>query len=160
MTEFQKFVGATTGQVLPVYGTERFAAVPPAFAPLDMAPVPANYGIGPGDELRIRIWGHVNISANLRVDRAGEIYLSQIGPIHVAGLPYSSLQQHLQEAVARVYRNFDLSVEIGAIRSIQVYVSGEAKRPGLYTVVRSARWQTCFCRLAAPRRWARCDMRS
>src|SRR5208337_4141575 len=75
-----------------------------------------------------------DIQANLRVDRAGEIYLPQVGNVHVAGLAYSELDKHLRDAVSRVYRNFNLTVDVGQIRAIQVYVAGEARRPGVYTV--------------------------
>jgi protein involved in polysaccharide export with SLBB domain len=136
LTEFQKFTATTTGQILPIFGANLFRNVPSTFAPLDMTPVPPNYVIGPGDELRIRVWGQVNFQANVRVDRSGEIYIpvSQVGPIHVAGLSYSELEAHLREAVGHVYRNFNLQADIGQIRAIQIYVAGEARRPGVYTV--------------------------
>lgn len=136
LTEFQKFIASTTGQILPIYGANLFQNVPSTFAPVDMAPVPPDYVIGPGDELRIRVWGQVNFQANVRVDRAGEVYIpvSQVGPVHVAGIPYSELDEHLRQAIGRVYRNFDLIADIGRIRSIQVYVAGEARRPGEYTI--------------------------
>jgi len=134
LTEFQKFVASTTGQILPIYGANLFRAVPSTFAPLDMTPVPADFVIGPDDVLRIRAWGQVNFQANLRVDRSGEIYLPQVGPVHVAGLPFSELDSHLRSAVGRIYRNFDLTADVGQIRSIQIYVAGAARRPGAYTV--------------------------
>jgi protein involved in polysaccharide export with SLBB domain len=133
-TEFQKFVAETTGQFLPLYGEDLFRRVPSTFSPDDQAPVPAEYVIGPGDELHVRIWGQINFSGNVRVDRSGSIYLPQIGTIPVTGLKFSELDPHLRAAVATLYRNFDLSVDIGRIRSIQVYVSGEARRPGAYTI--------------------------
>lgn len=134
LTEFQKFVASTTGMVLPIYGANLFHTVPTTFSPVDMAPVPSDYVIGPGDELRIRVWGQVSFQANLRVDRTGDIYLPHIGPVHVAGLKFSELDGHLRSAVGRVYRNFDLIADMGQIRSIQVYVAGQARRPGVYTV--------------------------
>jgi protein involved in polysaccharide export with SLBB domain len=134
LTEFQKFVASSTGQVLPIYGADLFRNVPSTFAPLDMTPVPLDYLIGPGDELRVRVWGQVNFNADLRVDRAGEIYLPQVGQIHVAGLQFSSLDQHLRESIGRIYRNFDLTADVGQIRAIQVYVAGTARRAGVYTV--------------------------
>ncbi|HEX4309155.1 MAG TPA: SLBB domain-containing protein [Acidobacteriaceae bacterium] len=134
LTEFQKFVASTTGQVLPIYGANLFRQVPSTFAPLDLSPVPPDYVIGPGDELRIRVWGQVNFRADTRVDRSGEIYLPQIGPVHVAGMPFSALDGHVRSAIGRVYRNFDLVVDVGQIRAIQVYLAGEARRPGMYTV--------------------------
>jgi protein involved in polysaccharide export with SLBB domain len=134
LTEFQKFVASSTGLNLPVYAADLFRRIPSTFAPLDMAPVLSGYVIGPGDELRIRLWGQVNFQANLRVDRTGEVYLPQVGQVHVAGLAFSALDAHLREAVGRIYRNFDLTADLGQIRAIQIYVSGQARRPGVYTV--------------------------
>jgi len=136
LTEFQKFIASTTGQILPIYAANLFRSVPSTFAPMDMAPVPPDYIIGPEDELRIRVWGQVNFQANVRVDRAGEVYIpvSQVGPIHVAGIPYSELNERLRQAIGRVYRNFEVIADIGRIRAIQVYVAGEAQRPGAYTI--------------------------
>jgi protein involved in polysaccharide export with SLBB domain len=134
LTEFQKFVAGTTGEVLPIFGASLFQSAPTTFAPLDQAPVPPDYVIGPGDLLRIRTWGQVNFTSNLRVDRSGEIYLPQVGPVHVAGLPFQALEEHVRSAVARVYRNFDLTVDIGQIRAVQIYVVGQAHRPGTYTI--------------------------
>jgi protein involved in polysaccharide export with SLBB domain len=133
-TEFQRFVGSTIGQVLPIYGASLFSSVPSTFAPLDMTPVPPDYVLGPGDELRIRVWGQVNFQSNVRVDRSGEIFLPQVGPVHVAGMPFSALNAHLRGAVGRVYHNFDLTTDVGQIRAVQVYVAGAARRPGVYTV--------------------------
>ena len=133
-TEFQKFVAATDGQMLPIYGVNLFRNVPSTFSPSDQAPVTADYAIGPDDELRVRIWGPISYSGNLRVDRSGDIYLPQVGAVHVAGLHFSDLDRHLREAVGRIYRNFDLSADVGRIRSMQIYVTGQARRPGVYTV--------------------------
>jgi len=134
LTEFQKFVASTVGQILPIYGATLFRRIPSTFAPLDMAPVPSDFIIGPDDELRIRVWGQVSFQANVRVDRSGDVYLPQVGPVHVASIPFSELDSHLRAAIGRVYHNFDLTVDLGQIRSIQVYLAGGARRPGAYTV--------------------------
>jgi protein involved in polysaccharide export with SLBB domain len=133
-TEFQRFVAASTGHMLPIYGARLFAAQPASFGPIDQAPAPQDMVVGAGDELRIRLWGQVNFSANLRVSREGEIYLPKVGAVHVAGLPFSSIAGQLRAALDRVYRNFELSVDMGEIHSIQVYVTGQARQPGEYTV--------------------------
>jgi protein involved in polysaccharide export with SLBB domain len=133
-TEFQKFVAESTGQMLQIYGVNLFNEVPSTFSPNELAPVTSEYVIGPEDELRVRIWGQITYSGNLRVDRSGNIYLPQAGTVHVAGLQFAALDQHLREAIGRMYRNFDLSVDIGQIRSMQIYVTGQARRPGVYTV--------------------------
>ena len=134
LTEFQKFMASTTGQTLPVFGASLFSSVPSTFAPLDQTPVPQDYVLGPGDELRIHVWGQVNFQTSVRVDRAGDIFLPQVGPVHVAGMTFSALDEHLHGAIGRVYHNFNLTADVGQIRAIQVYVSGQARRPGVYTV--------------------------
>lgn len=134
LTEFQKFTAATTGMVLPIFGANLFQSVPSTFAPIDNAPVPPDYVIGPDDMVRLRVWGQVNFNANLRVDRSGDIYVPQVGAVQVAGAHFSDLDQMLRAAVGKIYRNFDLSVQLGDIRSIQIYVTGEGRRPGVYTV--------------------------
>ena len=134
LTEFQKFIAESTGQILPIFGANLFRNVPTTFTSLANAPVPPDYVIGPGDELRIRIWGNVNVQDNVSVNRSGDVYLPEVGPVHVAGLPYSALESHLREAVGRVFRNFNLTADVGQIRAIQVYVTGEARRPGVYTI--------------------------
>lgn len=134
LTEFQKFVAGTTGEVLPIFGADLFRNVPSTFAPVEQIPVTPDYILGPDDELRIRVWGQVNFNADVRVDRSGSVYLPQVGAIHVAGLKFSELEQHIRTEIGRVYRNFNLTVDAGQLRSIQVFVVGQARRPGSYTI--------------------------
>lgn len=134
LTEFQKFVAASTGATLSVYGANLFSSIPASFAPIDVGPVPKELIVDTDDELRIRVWGQVNLSENVRVSREGEIYIPKVGAVHVAGLPFSAVQGHLRSVMERVYRNFELSVDFGEIHSIQVYVTGHVHRPGEYTV--------------------------
>ena len=134
LSEFQQFVLATTGQTLAIYGAKLFTTQPAGFGPIDHGPAPGDLIIGPDDELRIRIWGQVNFSANLRVSREGEIYLPKVGAVHVAGLPFSAIPDHLRSVMERVYRNFELSVDLGDIHTIQIYIAGMAHQPGEYTV--------------------------
>ena len=134
LTEFQRMIADTAGEVLPVFGADMFREVPSTYSPLDQVPVTADYVIGPGDELRVRVWGQVNLNANVRVDRSGAIFLPQVGQIHVAGLRFSELDKHVRDAIARVYRNFELNVDLGQLRSIQVFVVGQARFPGSYTI--------------------------
>ncbi len=133
-TEFQLLVRASVGRLLPVYGDTLFQQVPTTFAPLREVNVTPDYVLGPGDQLLIRIWGQVNFNAQVTVDRSGSVYLPQVGGIHVAGLPYAEVRKHIQDAVSRIYKSFDLDVQLGQLRSIQVFVVGRARRPGNYTL--------------------------
>lgn len=134
LTEFQEIVRQSSGQVLPIFGADLFNTPPSTFAPVDNIPVMPDYVIGPGDELRLQVWGQVNQHGSFVVDRTGSIALPEVGTIHVAGLQFSQLSDFLKAQLSRVYRNFDLNVNLGQLRSIQVFVVGEAKQPGSYTI--------------------------
>ena len=134
LTEFQKLVASSLGKTLPIYGQELFQTVPTTFAPVDRVPVTANYVVGPGDELLVRGWGQIDLDVSARVDRNGAIYIPKVGNLNVAGLRFEQLQSYLKSQIGRIYQNFDLNVSMGELRSIDVYVVGQASRPGRYTV--------------------------
>jgi protein involved in polysaccharide export with SLBB domain len=133
-TEFQKLAQQSTGEMLPIFGRDLFRRAPSTFAPVDQVPASADYVLGPGDEVIVRMWGHDTLNARLTVDRSGSIYIPHIGGVDVAGLRFGDLQDHLRQELSRAYRNFDLSVNLGKLRSIQIFVLGEAYSPGSYTV--------------------------
>ncbi len=144
--EFQRFVFNATGQKLPLFGQKFFdqpaAGLPQndpnspdsSFSPADRVPVPADYVIGPGDELYIRAWGSIDVDYRATVDRNGQINLPKVGTIGVAGLKANEVEGHIREQVGRVFKNFSLNVTLGQLRSIQVFVVGQARSPGTYTV--------------------------
>lgn len=133
-TEFQRLAASSVGRLLPIFGANLFDKVPVTFAPLDRVPVGADYVIGPGDELVIRVWGQVNLNLEVTVDRAGAIYIPHAGSFTVAGIRFQQLPGYLRSQLERVFRNFDLNVNMGQLRSIQIFVVGQARRPGTYTV--------------------------
>ena len=132
--EFQDFVLQSTGRDLAMFGYNLFRGVPSTFAPVDRAPVTPDYVVGPGDELLIRGWGAVDIDYRAVVDRDGTISIPRVGTIPISGIRFQDLQPHLKNAIGRVFRNFELAVSLGQLRSIQVFVVGHAVRPGSYTV--------------------------
>lgn len=133
-TEFQKFVYDSVGQRLPIFGFNLFSDVPSTFAPVDRSPVPADYVIGPGDQLLIRGWGQIDINVRTVVDRSGNIYIPKVGEVSLTGVKYSEIVPYLKGVISHTFRNFDLNVSMGQLRSIQVFVVGQARRPGTYTV--------------------------
>jgi polysaccharide biosynthesis/export protein len=134
LTDFQDLVSLSVGKVLPIYGESLFENVPTTFAPVEHIPVTSDYVIGPGDELLIRGWGQLSLNVRTRVDRNGNIFIPEVGNFYVAGVKYEQLQPFLKAQVGRVFQNFDLSVTLGELRSIDIFVVGQARRPGRYTV--------------------------
>lgn len=133
-SEFQQLIAQTAGAHLGIFGHELFSGVPTTFAPIDRAPVTGDYLIGPGDEIMLRTWGKVEMDLKLQVDRNGDVFVPEVGRIGIAGVRYDQLNGHLTRGISRVLRNFELNASLGQLRSIQIFVVGQARRPGSYTV--------------------------
>ncbi|MBV8571763.1 MAG: SLBB domain-containing protein [Acidobacteriaceae bacterium] len=133
-TEFQKYVASSVGEMLPIFGASLFEHVPATFAPLDRAPASVDYAIAPGDALQVSVWGEVNFSRQLVVSRIGQITLPDAGPMSVEGMNYSQAAAMIKSRLLHFYKSFDVSVTLSRLHSIQIFVVGEARRPGTYTV--------------------------
>lgn len=96
--------------------------------------VPPDYVISAGDEIVLTIWGSVDADLRLFVDRSGRITVPRVGAIMVSGVRYADLPGVISKRVAQVFRNFELSVSLGQLRGVRVYVTGFVSRPGAYTV--------------------------
>jgi protein involved in polysaccharide export with SLBB domain len=133
-SEFEEFAEDATGHPLPVYGRQLFDEAPTTFAPVENVPVPADYVLGPGDQLLIRAWGKIDLDSRVTVDRNGQINLPKVGTLTVAGLRYAQVEGYLRSAISDLFKDFELNVALGQLRSIQIFVLGDARQPGAYTV--------------------------
>jgi protein involved in polysaccharide export with SLBB domain len=133
-TEFEQMVADSVGRPLPLFGQSLFVQAPSTFSPIDWMQVPSDYIIGPGDELQIKIWGQVQASLRVIVDRSGQIYIPQVGQVSVAGIHYEDLETHLKQEISKIFKSFNVTANIGRLRSIQVIVVGDARYPGTYTI--------------------------
>ncbi len=135
-TDFELYVQSSTGRALRIFGLDYFrnrSALDLSTTSSDMA-APADFVVGPNDQVRVRTSGAVSLDVLTTVDRNGFIFLPQVGTIQVAGLQLSEVQSAVRTAMDRQYRNYDLTVTLGQLRSIQVFLLGEAQQPGLHTV--------------------------
>ncbi|MGE3481542.1 MAG: SLBB domain-containing protein [Gammaproteobacteria bacterium] len=127
-------------QLLPVepelrqFGLDLFRGVPSTFAPAGNIPVPADYVIGPGDSVIVQLFGKDNSQHELTVTRDGALLFPGIGPLSVAGLTFSRMQDEVQGRVRRQLSGVTASVTLGRIRSIRIFVLGDAETPGSYLV--------------------------
>lgn len=133
-SEFQNFVEYATGKQLPLFGEEFFSRSPSSFAPLQDTPIPSEYVLGAGDEILIRASGSVDIDYRATVDRNGLINIPTIGTVTMAGVKAGEADAVIKSSIAKLYRDVVVSVSYGRLRAMTVYVVGQAKRPGSYTV--------------------------
>ena len=121
-------------EALKPFGYDLFDRSPSTFAPVTNVPVPADYVVGPGDQLEVQLYGNQNRLLPLTVGRDGRVSFPQFGPISVAGQRFSAVKESLETRVARQMIGVKASVSMGDTRSIRVFVMGEAKEPSSYTV--------------------------
>lgn len=131
--DFQKFVLESTGQSLSLYGATFFSQAG-SYQPLANTPVSPDYTLGPGDEVLIRGWGAVDVDVKAVVDRNGLIHIPRVGAVSLGGVKSSQAEGVIHAAVGRYYRDFQLSVTLGQLRGVTVYVVGQARKPGAYTL--------------------------
>lgn len=138
ITSAFKLFGITTGLDVSTnvrqFGYDLFRQVPSTFAPVDKVPVGPDYVVGPGDELRITIWGNIEGQWTTIVDRDGNIALPKVGILGVTGLTFRELKDTLHKQLSKYYTNFEMNVSMGNLRTIRVYFVGNAERPGSYTI--------------------------
>jgi len=96
-------------------------------------PVPFKYVVGPGDEVKILLWGRVNAQYNLVVDRDGKITIPQIGPIPVAGMTFEDMSAKLIKQTEQIV-GANIDITMGSLKTIPIFVLGDVKRPGAYTI--------------------------
>lgn len=116
------------------FGYSFFYQPPASFLPVEAVPVGPDYVIGPGDRIKIIIWGSVQGEYSLTVDRNGQIDIPKVGAVHVSSLTYRQLREVLDREFARQFTNFQMNVTLDNLRTIQIYVVGQARFPGSYAV--------------------------
>lgn len=116
------------------FGYELFSQPPTTFAPVDTASVGPDYVIGPGDEIKITLWGKVEGNYLLVVDRDGNITIPKVGVLTVVGMNLGQLKSFIQKEISKYYKDFNINITLGNLRGIRVFVVGNAVRPGSYVV--------------------------
>ena len=133
-SEFEAFVDKTLGHPLERFGSSLVTGGTKGFGTSPTTTVPPDYRLNPGDELVIGVTGSVEASLRLVIDSEGRIFVPKIGSINVAGMRYGDLADALSRRFAEQYKQATLSVSIGHLHGLTVYVTGYAVSPGAYTV--------------------------
>ena len=119
---------------LPVYGKFLFDGEFSSFSPVDNAPVPNDYVLGVGDSLRVLLYGIEDSEFNLVINRQGNINFPELGEISIAGMSFSEASEYLKTRVSRQMIGVEIGISVGRLRSINVFMSGEAEISGMYSV--------------------------
>ncbi len=107
----------------------------------DNVPTPADYKLGPGDEIIISLWGENNSRESFTLNKDGMIYYNNIGFINLSNNTLESAEILLTEELSRIYSTLKdinnpttLMLELGQLKSINIYFSGHIENPGINLV--------------------------
>ncbi len=138
VSKFEQFIAGESISAVSTnirqFGYDLFKDASPAFVPSANVPVGPDYVVGPGDEIKITVWGKIEGGWHVTIDRDGNISLPKVGVLGVTGLTFNQLRDLLNKEFSKYYTGFEMNVSMGALRSMRVYVVGNAQNPGAYTV--------------------------
>ena len=128
---------APTGQdALRPFGYSLFESRPDLFQtePAQGIPVPRDYMVGPGDTLRIQLYGAENFEVELEVGSEGTINFPRIGPQAVAGLTFAEVKASIERRISEQLIGTQAAVSMGRLKSMRIFIVGDVRRPGAYDV--------------------------
>lgn len=126
---------------LDYFGYSLFEKIPTAFEPAAVGPIDPGYLIGPGDVLRLYLWGAVELQYELNVDNQGTVFIPTAGQMFVSGVPYSELKNKMTLYLSKFYEGLTanpptvfLDISLSKLKPIKIFVMGEVAKPGGYTI--------------------------
>ena len=132
--EFQKYVLQTTGQALHLYGADFFENLNNNNGQFSRSPVSDDYALGAGDQLLIRVWGSTSAESTVSIDRQGSISFPKLGTLKLAGVKAGQMDAVVKAFLSKFYKDIEVSVTLGKLRKITVFVVGQARNPGSYSL--------------------------
>lgn len=122
-----------------IFGHDLFTIGALTFEPNLSIATPDNYVLGPGDEVIVDVWGDSQMTIKATVSPDGKIFISNVGPVTLAGLTIAEASSRIRGALMSIYEGLadgsvQMKLSLGSIRSIQVNVTGEVTASGTYTL--------------------------
>jgi protein involved in polysaccharide export with SLBB domain len=128
-----------------IFGHQLFNSENLSFEPSVNISIPKDYVLGVNDELTISVSGASQQTYQLTIDRNGNIYIPNIGPVYLMGVEFDDARRTIKKRLTSVFwgmvgsnPNTWADVSISSLRSIKVNVVGEAMIPGTYSLPATA----------------------
>ena len=101
---------------------------------LSSVPLPDTYILKPGDQLSLRVWGKLDNNFTLKIEKDGYIYIPKVGRIFLDNFSLKDAKKEITAAINATFVNVECSVSVYSSRTINVFILGHVKNPGLYTI--------------------------
>lgn len=119
---------------LEYFGYDFFENTREPMAGASFLPVPRNYVVGPGDTMRVTLYGNATAIYDLQIDRDGVLTIPELGPVTVAGLTLEAMRELLNSRASNQLIGTQIGVTLDELRSVRVFLVGDVNAPGAYTV--------------------------
>ncbi|KVX03503.1 SLBB domain-containing protein [Shewanella frigidimarina] len=116
------------------FGYDMFEGEPTTFAPVTDVPIPSDYMVGPGDIIKLQLYGKESKEYSLTINRDGTIQIPDLGPVSVVGLSFANLRLEVSKRIKQQMIGVESNISMGELRSIRIFIAGDAYKPGSYTV--------------------------
>jgi len=123
-----------TKSKLTPFGYDVFANSPSTFAPSRDIAIPEGYILGIGDRISIQVFGKENMELELDINREGKVVFPSHGPFSIAGLSFAEMKKLLSSKIKEKIIGVDVVIGMASLRSMRVFVLGDAYKPGPYTL--------------------------
>ena len=107
----------------------------------DNIPTPTEFKLGAGDEIIVSLWGETNLREKFIINKEGLIYYENIGFINLSNKTIEEAENLLVVELSKIYSTLNdlnnqtkLMVELGKLKSLNIYFSGEVSKPGIQLV--------------------------
>lgn len=117
-----------------VFGRDIFNKDNLTFEPAMNIATPQNYVLGPGDNVKVDIYGASQASNVYTISPDGDITITGYGPVNISGLTVSQAQARLRSTLGSRYSSSSIKMGLGQTRTITINVMGEVQAPGTYTL--------------------------
>ena len=121
-------------------GLAQSSGVIPGITPSPIVPSPSTfstYRLGPTDVIAVYVQRFQDLSFQAAIDQEGKITHAVLGKISLQGLTIDEAQEQVRQAVSRYIINPIVLLSLATPRPVQVTISGEIAKPGLYPLLQA-----------------------
>ena len=139
--------------ILYQYGYDLFNNQTTSYAnQMDYVPVSDDYILGPGDTLIVRIWGKLEETIEEQIDQNGNLNLPKVGHITLSGTKFKQAKKIIKKSFSRQFVNIDISITMGQLKTIKIFVLGEVNQPGAYHISSMSSLMTALYTAGGPKK--------
>ena len=119
---------------LPRFGNSFFLNTPSTFMPINDPSANSGYILDTDDDIMIQFIGDRSDSIRFKINRSGQIFLKNIGPINISGLSIESANKLINKILKDSFVDTEAVITLDKVRDIEILITGQVSKPGIYVL--------------------------